>query len=118
MTDGDAVVLTFPREREFQRVAHLVLGGLALRLHLTIEALEDLQLALTAVLDRGGPGDEVTVSLTVAGGALEAAVGPVDLERLPAEDGAELGLSRILAALADDVRLDGDRVVLTKRLAA
>ena len=39
MTD-DMIVLTLPPERDFHRVAHLVLGGLALRLNLTLEALE------------------------------------------------------------------------------
>ena len=49
----DTITLTLPPEREFQRVAHLVLGGLAVRLNLTLEALEDLQLALDGLLDTG-----------------------------------------------------------------
>ncbi len=49
---ADEITLTLPRAPEFQRVAHLVLGGLAVRLNLTVEHLEDLQLALDAVLDR------------------------------------------------------------------
>ena len=52
---ADEITLTLPRAPEFQRVAHLVLGGLAARLNLTVESLEDLQLALDAVLDRMDP---------------------------------------------------------------
>ena len=54
---ADEITLTIPRDPEFHRVAHLVLGGLAARLDLTIESLEDIQLALDALLDtRRGPG--------------------------------------------------------------
>src|SRR5262249_55809694 len=47
MPNPDEITLTLPHEREYHRVAHLVLGGLAVRLELTIETLEDLQLALS-----------------------------------------------------------------------
>ena len=47
---GDRITLTLPRERDFFRVAHLVVGGLAVRLDLTFENLEDLQVALATVL--------------------------------------------------------------------
>ena len=57
-----------PREPEFQRVAHLVLGGLAVRLNLTIENLEDMQIALDSLLDRedgdGTPAITVRMSPT------------------------------------------------------
>ena len=39
MPTSDEITLTLPRDREFHRIAHLVLGGLALRLELTIETL-------------------------------------------------------------------------------
>ena len=66
--------------RDFQSVAHLVLGGLAARLNLTLENLEDLQLALTALLGRGdGPtATAVTVRMTIRDDALEIVVGPLD----------------------------------------
>ena len=41
----DEITLTIPRDRALYGVAHLVLGGLGIRLNLTIEHLEDLQLA-------------------------------------------------------------------------
>jgi hypothetical protein len=118
--EPDEITLTLPREREFQRVVHLVLGGLALRHELTIEALEDLQLALGAILDRAGADGEVTVSMSLHDGALEAQVGPVDVAReLERElDGEGLSLRRLLSAVVDDVAVDGDWVRLTKRVEA
>ena len=53
---ADEITLTVPRSPGFDGVAHLVLGGLAVRLNLTVESLEDLQLALDAVFDRIAPG--------------------------------------------------------------
>ena len=41
-----------PRERPYYGVAHLVLGGVASRLDLTVEHLEELELALDGLLDR------------------------------------------------------------------
>jgi hypothetical protein len=118
MDDADEIRLTLPRDREFQLVAHLVLGGLALRHELTIETLEDLQLALGAVLDRAAPGGDVTVTLCVRDGRLQARVGPVDLgaELDRADDENELSLRRVLWAVVDDVEVEPDRVTLTKKV--
>ena len=113
----DEITLTLPRDREFYRVAHLVLGGLALRLDLTIETLEDLQLALSAILDRAGTNGEVTVAMTLHDGTLETRIGPVDVaDELAQEDDESLNLHRILAAVVDDVRVDGDYVILIKQV--
>jgi hypothetical protein len=120
MPESDEITLTLPYEREFQRVAHLVLGGLAVRLELTIETLEDLQLALSSILEQAEPGSDVTISLTVRDGTLETAVGPIAAGgRLGAavEDGDGLSLDRILRALVDDVHVDGNYVRLLKRIA-
>jgi len=119
MPQPDEITLTLPHEREFHRVAHLVLGGLALRLELTIETLEDLQLALSAILDRAKRDGQVTVSMSLHDGILETSVGPVDLsdELAGDEDGQTLSLRRILSAVVDDVQVDGARVRLVKRVA-
>jgi hypothetical protein len=120
----DEITLTVPREREFYPVAHLVLGGLAVRLNLTLESLEDLQVALDGLLERADASNEITVRMRVKERELEAELGPFDgtdlrsdLEREP---GDELGLRRILDAVVDDVRLegreDGAWVVLRKGL--
>ena len=116
MPTSDEITLTLPRDREFHRIAHLVLGGLALRLELTIETLEDLQLALSAILDRAGAEGEVTVSMTLNGDMLETRVGPIDLGDELTRDEEGLGLRRILWTVVDDVRVDGDYVWLLKQV--
>ncbi len=116
MPTSDEITLTLPRDREFHRIAHLVLGGLALRLELTIETLEDLQLALSAILDRAGAEGEVTVSMTLNGDMLETRVGPIDLGDELTRDEEGLGLRRILWTVVDDVRVDGDYVRLLKQV--
>jgi hypothetical protein len=117
MPAPDEITLTLPRDRELYRVAHLVLGGLALRLDLTIETLEDLQLALSAILDRADANGEVTVTMTLRDGTLETRVGPVQLaEELARDQGDELDLRRILWTVVDDVQVDGDDVRLIKKV--
>jgi hypothetical protein len=118
MPAPDEITLTLPHDREFHRVAHLVLGGLAVRLDLTIETLEDIQLALSAVLDRAEANGEVTVAMTLRDGTLETRVGPVHLaDELARDDGDTLGLHRILWTVVDDVQVDGDYVRLIKKVA-
>jgi len=115
MPDHDEITLTLPRERDFHRVAHLVLGGLAVRLELTIETLEDLQLALSAILEHGEHDGDVTVSMTVRQGGLETSIGPIEIDGdlvSAADDG--LSLRRILAALVDEVHVEGDHIRLLK----
>jgi anti-sigma regulatory factor (Ser/Thr protein kinase) len=101
---SDCITLTIPRERPFHSVAHLVLGGLALRRNLTIEHLEDLQVALDELLD--DEGGDVTVELRVEPGAVQTSIGPFD-ERLRAELERERGdgspaLSRVLGTVVDE----------------
>jgi hypothetical protein len=107
----DEITLTVPRERPFYSVAHLVLGGLAVRLNLTLETLEDLQVALAGLLERSESAPEVTMRVRVLESVLEAELGPFDgpaLRReLDREPGEELSLRRILDAVVDEVRIDG-----------
>jgi hypothetical protein len=119
----DEITLTIPRDRALYSVAHLVLGGLGTRLNLTIEHLEDLQLAVDAVLERVRAVEHVTITVGVSEGAIETAIGPLrdgvraELEASEDED-EDIGLRRILDALVDEVELtqtDGeDWVKLTK----
>jgi len=120
-TMNDEITLTLPAERDFYRVAHLVLGGLAVRLNLTFEHLEDLQIALDELLDNRTREGEVTVSVCVHDDAIEARVGPFPDGRVRAElehDEGAVGLRRVLDAVVDRVALraadDGDWVTLTK----
>jgi hypothetical protein len=121
----DEITLTIPRDRALYSVAHLVLGGLCIRLNLTIEHLEDLQLALDAVLERVGEVEHVTIAVSVSEGKIETAIGPMRdgvRDELEAIDGEDVGLRRILDTLVDDVELTprdgGDWVKLTKTVEA
>ena len=119
----DEITLTLPRAPEFQRVAHLVLGGLAVRLNLSVETLEDLQLAYEAVLDRLDPeAGEITVQMTLRNGDLETRIGPLLsplLDEIEREvDGESLGIRRVLDSTVDDVHVDGEWVRLTKKVNA
>ncbi len=119
----DEISLTLPADEEFHGVAHLVLGGLAVRLDLSYEHLEDLELALDAVLERCDGDGEVTMRVRVLDGALETAVGPFG-ESLRAELARaaddSLGLRRILGAVCDHFEITqgdgGDWIELTKRV--
>ena len=120
----DEITLTLPREPEFHRVAHLVLGGLAVRLNLTIENLEDLEIALDAILARTDPNaGEITVRMTPGEGELETVIGPLtekvldEIER-EGDDGVNLGLRRVLESTVDDIHVDGQWVRLTKQVAS
>ena len=120
---ADEITLTLPRAPEFQRVAHLVLGGLAVRLNLTIETLEDLQLALDAILVRMDPNNgNVTVQMSLRDSELETRIGPLTpalLDEIERETvGEELGVRRVLDSTVDDVHVDGEWVRLTKKVVA
>jgi anti-sigma regulatory factor (Ser/Thr protein kinase) len=118
----DEITLTVPRDRSFYGVAHLVLGGLAVRLNLTLENLEDLQVALTGLLERVDASNVVTMRVRVLDQGLEAELGPFDgkglLTDLERDQEQELGLRRILETVVDDVsvdnREDGAWVVVRK----
>ena len=118
---GDEIALMLPADDEFRGVAHLVVGGLAVRLDLTFEHLEDLELALDTLLERTSPLDEVTLRVKVLDGELRTTVGPLHSVRAELEGGGdELSLARILATVCDTVEIsdrDGaEWVELTKRL--
>jgi hypothetical protein len=121
---GDEIRLTLPADEAFYGVAHLVLGGLAVRLNLTFESLEDLELALDALLERAQGDKEITVRVRVLDGELQTLVGPFASVRAELENGGgqTLNLSRILGAVCDGVEIsdrDGSEwVELTKRVDA
>jgi hypothetical protein len=119
---ADEICLTLPADDAFHGVAHLVLGGLAARLNLSFETLEDLELALDTLLERPSDGREMTVRVLVEDGELRTIVGPFTAVRAELGEGGanSLNLGRILGAVCDSVQIedrDGSQwVELTKRL--
>ena len=115
---ADEITLTIPRDPEFHRVAHLVLGGLAVRLDLTIENLEDLEIALDSILDRTDPlAGEITIRMSLGDGTLEAVIGPLTrrlLGEIEQEPDSALGLRRVLESTVEEIHVEGDYVRLTK----
>ncbi len=109
---GDEITLTIPRDASFHEVAHLVLGGVAARLNLSFESLDDLETALEAALERASEPGEVTVKLRITAGAIVARVGPFASESLRADlerDRDEtMSLRRVLDTVVDGYRLDSE----------
>src|SRR5579884_3071055 len=90
----DEIRLVIPAEEEFRPIAHLVTGGLALRLDLTYDDLEDLQVAIEALVGLRDDED--------AGGA------GLDLRRV---------LDKVTDSHEIETRDDGAWVQLSKRIA-
>jgi hypothetical protein len=119
----DEITLTLPRDRDFYEIAHLVVGGLAIRLDLTVDLLDDLQVALDTVLQQQEPGGELTIALRVTDGKLHTLIGPFPggdvraaLER--DDEGEQLSMRRLLGAVCDRVEVEDrggeDWIGLTK----
>lgn len=123
--EPEVVTLTLPCEERFIAVARIVVGGLAARLDLSYESLDDLQLAVEAVLSEcaSRPGDEVTVELTVLERHVQVRIGPVDpgtaVAALGVLEADDVGLGVLLGAVMDEVALedgaDGRWLRLDKR---
>ena len=106
---GDEIHLTLPADEAFHGVAHLVLGGLAVRLDLTYEDLQDLELGLDALLERSSDDGDVTLLLRVGDGTIQTIVGPFSSLRTELEAdsvGDSLNLKRILVAVCDRVDVE------------
>jgi hypothetical protein len=120
----DQITLTMPRERPFFGVARLVLAGLASRLDVTVESLDELELALDGLLARRDGAEEITVSVDIAERELHATIGPFRGGGLRAELEGELdeslSLRRLLNAVVDGYEVadrdDGSWVELYKRV--
>jgi hypothetical protein len=103
----EAIELTLPAGREWHAVARLVLGGVADRLNLSFEDLDDLQLAVERLLVEAASQDTVQMRIEVVDHGIRVGVGPL-VERTIADalqgpDAApgELTLRRILQTVVD-----------------
>ena len=109
MAAVEEIVVTIPRERPFGTIAGLVLGGVAARHEVTLDVLDDLQLALETLLDRGDEEGEVSVVLRVGPGTIDASIGPfprASVAELEQEADSTLGMRRLLDAVVDRVELN------------
>jgi len=85
----------------------MVLGGIADRLDLGFDQLDDLQLAVERLLAEGDPQNPVTLSFEVSPGGVRARVGPLrdtalaDALQGPEPPPGELTLPRILSTVVD-----------------
>jgi hypothetical protein len=105
----------------------MVLGGIADRLDLGFDQLDDLQLAVERLLAEGDPKDPVSLSFEVTEGGVRARIGPLrDTALAEALQGPEpppgvLTLPRILSTVVDSYGVeevaDGHLIVrLEKRV--
>jgi len=118
----DEIRLVIPAEEDFRPIAHLVTGGLAMRLDVTYDDLEDVQVAIEALLALRDDADELVVSLSADDGVLYATLGPFPAETLQADESdAGLDLHRVLDTVCNthevEEREDGAWVELTKKIA-
>ena len=102
----DTITIRIPREGGFRTVAGLVVGGIAARHDVTLDVLDDVQLALDSLLDHVEA--EVTIELRIRDDAIDVALGPVadaTVAELEQEPGELLGLRRLLDTTVDEVTL-------------
>jgi len=109
--DTELVELETPIGREWEPVVRLVLGGVADRLGLGFEELDDLQLAVERLLAEAGAQPSVKLVLELEGDRVRAHVGPLREVMIaaalqgPPEPG-ELGLRRVLETVVDSFGVD------------
>jgi hypothetical protein len=103
----DTIELTTPVGRDWDPVVRLVLGGIADRLNLGFEELDDLQLAVERLLLEAGSQDSVKLSFEVSETGVRTRIGPLRAAALaealqgPPPRPGELTLRRILETVVD-----------------
>ena len=105
---SDEIRLVLPAQEDFHHIAHLVTGGLGARLELTYEQLEDLQVALEALLACRDDDGDISVGIAVDVSRVRTTVGPFTdsaIAELDA-DGDGFGLRRVLETVSDTLEVD------------
>ena len=103
----EAIELTLPAGREWHAVARLVLGGVADRMNLSFEDLDDIQLAVERLLVEAASQETVRIRIDVRDQGLRIGVGPLvertlaDALQGPDAVPGELTLRRILQTVVD-----------------
>ena len=95
------ITLTVPGERRSIGIVRLFVGGLAARLSLGYDTMDDLQLALESVLRKSAPGGQITLEARIENDAVSILVGPLDRDPLQPDESRPdtLELERLLSAL-------------------
>jgi len=120
---AEEVRIVIPAEEDFRRLVHLVAGGLGSRLDVTYDDLEDIQVAVDAVLALRDDDGDLTVVFSAEPGIVRTEIGPFEAEALQAAEASDggLDLQRVLETVCDthefESREDGAWVELTKRTA-
>ena len=108
----DKIELTTPVGRAWEAVVRMVLGGIADRLDLGFDQLDDLQLAVERLLIEGDPKDPVSLSFELTEGGVRARIGPLRDAALaealqgPEPPPGELTLPRILSTVVDSYGIE------------
>jgi hypothetical protein len=103
----ERIELTTPVGRDWDPVVRLVLGGIADRLNLGFEELDDLQLAVERLLLEASSQRSITLSFELSDHGLRTRVGPLTAAALaealqgPPPPPGELTLRRILETVVD-----------------
>ena len=124
----DQIELLLPASRGWDAVVRLVLGGIADRLDLGLEDLDDLQLAVEQLLVEAGDADRVRVAVEIHSNGVRTRVGPLRQREIaaalqgPRPRPGQLSLRSILETVVDSFGIeagpDGEVVVrLEKRVA-
>jgi anti-sigma regulatory factor (Ser/Thr protein kinase) len=123
----ERIDLVTPRGRPWEPVVRLVLGGIADRLDLGFEDLDDLQLAVERLLAEASPEGQVSFSFELREGRVRTRVGPLretpiaDALQGPPPRAGELGLRTVLETVVDafsvENAVDGTLVVVLDKVA-
>jgi hypothetical protein len=105
---SDEITLVLPAQEDFHHIAHLVTGGLGARLELTYEQLEDLQVALEALLACREDDGDISIGIAVDDSRVRTTVGPFTDTAIAEldDDGGGLGLRRVLETVSDTLEVD------------
>ena len=100
---GDKIAVTIPGDDGFEDVAQLVLAGVAARVDLTYESLDDFGTGLATLLERRPADGKLTVELEVGDGVIVASVGPFedDVVHELEQPSEGVGLRRVLETVVD-----------------
>ena len=111
MEDGttDVMRVRFPAAADYLRIGRVAIAGLALRLDIDVQRVENLRLAVDAAVEALTGIGEIEVRARWEPGRLAIEI-ENDAAELPPDKGDEL--SELLSGLVDHVKVDRDSIEL------